>query len=131
MGRTVHVVPSVDGTWQVVDLNRHVLTFPNRTSALERAKGVAESNQPSQVVLFDEHGRLVPIAHYQLPEYRWDRGGDGSALIEAAVKALVIGGLLAAGAMVVQELIDAVDRDLKKETGRARTSARRERRSSP
>lgn len=108
-----------------MDLNRHVLTFPNRASAVRRAKSVAESNQPSQVVLFDEHGQLMTIAHYQLPQYHRDTGGGRSALIEAAVKASAIGDLIAAGAMVAQELVDAVNRDLKKETGR--TSVRQKR----
>ena len=94
---------------------------------MEGAKAVAESNQPSQVVLFDERGQPVPLAHYQLPQYRWDTGVDGRGLVEAAVKALVIGSLVAAGAMVVQELLDSVDRDLKKETGKAKISGRRKR----
>jgi hypothetical protein len=109
-----------------VDLNRRVLTYPNRSAAVKRAKAVAESNQPSQVVLFDEQGQLVPIAHYQLPEYRRDTNG-GSGLIEAAVKATVITDLVAAGALVAQQLVEAVDRDLKKETGKAETSGRRRR----
>ena len=124
-GQTVHVVPSLEGNWQVIDLNRRVLTFPNRASAVERAKNVAESNQPSQVVLFDEHGQLVTIARHQHP--RWDTGGSGNALIEAAVKALVIGELVAAGAMLGPKLVDAVNSDLRKETGKARTSGRRKR----
>jgi hypothetical protein len=78
--------------------------------------------------LFDKTGRLVPIAHYQLPQYA--AGADkGDSLIEAAVKALVISGLVAAGAAVLSDLIDAVERDLKTETGRTRSSARRRRRS--
>ena len=94
---------------------------------MEGAKAVAESNQPSQVVLFDERGQPVPLAHYQLPRYRWDTDSGGSALVEAAVKAMVIGSLVAAGATVVQELLDSIDRDLKKETGKAKTSGRRKR----
>ncbi len=131
-GRTVHVVPSFGGNWQVVDLDRHVLTFPNKASAVERAKAVAQSNQPSQVVLFDQRGQPIHLAHYQLPQYRWDVGdGSGeSGLIGAAVKAFVIGSLVAAGAAVVQELIDSVERDLKKETGRAKSTSRRKKNSS-
>ena len=129
-GRTVHVVPSLGGNWQVVDLDRHVLTFPSKASAVARAKAVAQSNQPSQVVLFDQRGQPIHLAHYQLPQYRWDAGGSDSGLIGSAVKALVIGSLVAAGAAVVQELIDSVDRDLKKETGKAKATGRRKRNSS-
>ena len=131
-GRTVHVVPSLGGNWQVVDLDRHVLTFPNKASAVARAKTVAQSNQPSQVVLFDQRGHPIHVAHYQLPQYRWDTdgGSSDSGLIGAAVKTLVIGSLVAAGAALAQELIDSVDRDLKKETGKAKSSARRKRNSS-
>ena len=128
-GRTVHIVPSFDGNWQVVDLNRHVATLPNKTSAVEQAKAVAASHQPSQVVLFDKDGRLVPIAHYQMPQYQ-AAPGSGGALIEAAVKALVVGGLIAAGAAVLGELIDAIGRDLAKETRKVRNSSKRKR-SSP
>lgn len=81
-------------------------------------------------MLFDKHGRVVPIAHYQLPEYRWDVSADRSALIEAAVKSVVIERLMAAGAVVVQELVDAVDRDLLQETKRANRPVRRRRTSS-
>ena len=128
-GRTVHIVPSFDGNWQVVDLNRHVATLPNKTSAVEQAKAVAASHQPSQVVLFDKDGRLVTIAHYQMPQYQ-GAPGSGDALIEAAVKALVVSGLIAAGAAVLGELIDAIGRDLAKETRKVRNSSKRKR-SSP
>jgi hypothetical protein len=93
---------------------------------VESAKAVAESNQPSQVVLFNERGQTVPLAHFQLPQYQWDTT-NGSGLVEAAVKAFVIGSLVAAGAVVVQELLDGVDGDLKKATGKAKTSGRRRR----
>ncbi len=128
-GRTVHIVPSFDGNWQVVDLNRHVATLPNKTSAVEQAKAVAASHQPSQVVLFDKDGRLVPIAHYQMPQYQ-GAPGSGDALIEAAVKALVVSGLIAAGAVVLGELIEAIGRDLARETKKTRSSSKRKR-SSP
>jgi hypothetical protein len=125
-GRTVHIVPSIGGNWQVVDLNRHIQTFPSRASAVREAKAVAASNQPSQVVLFDENGRFVPLAHYQLPQYRRDSNG-GSALAEAAVKTLVMRSLVAAGAKVAPGLLDSVDRDLKRETGKEKASAKRKR----
>jgi hypothetical protein len=127
IGRTVHVVPSHEGNWQVVDLKRHVLTFPSKASAVERAKSVAESNQPSQVVLFDERGRPITLARFQLPRYDWDTAGGRNGLVEAAVKAVVIRSIVAAGAMVAPELLDSVDRDLKKETGKAKTARRRTR----
>jgi hypothetical protein len=94
---------------------------------VERAKAVAESNQPSQVVLFDERGQPIPLAHYQLPQYQWDKGGGANGLVQAAVTAVVIRSLVAAGALVAQELLDSVDRDLKKETGKAKTAGRRKR----
>src|SRR5260370_36611214 len=131
-GRTVHVGPSLGGNWQVVDLDRHVTTFPNKSSAVEGAKTVAQSNQPSQVVLFDQRGQPIHVAHYQLPQYRWDTdgGSSDSGLIGAAAKSLVIGRLVAAGAAFPPELIDSLDRDLRKETGKAKSSARRKRNSS-
>ena len=68
-------------------------------------------------------------AWYQMPQYQ-GAPGSGDALIEAAVKALVIGGLIAAGAAVLGELIDAIGRDLAKETRKVRNSSKRKR-SSP
>lgn len=94
---------------------------------MERAKAVAESNQPSQVVLFDERGQPIPLAHYRLPQYQRDTGGGRSGLVEAAVKTVVLASLVAAGAMVAQELLDSVDRDLKREIGKAKTAGRRKR----
>ena len=79
------------------------------------------------MVLFDERGQPVSLAHYQVPQYRRGADGGGSGLIEAAVKATVIGSLVAAGAMVVQEVLDSIDRDLKKEIGKAKTSRKRKR----
>jgi hypothetical protein len=122
VGSTVHVVPVEGGLWQVVDPRHHVFTFPSKAAAVERAKAVAADSQPSQVVLFDELGRLVPIAHYQLPQYRppqFENQQSGS-LFEAAVKALVIGGLVAAGVAVLGEVVDKVDRELEKETLRSK-----------
>jgi len=37
--------------------------MPSKSAAVEHAKSVAAANQPSQVVLLDEFGRLIPIAH--------------------------------------------------------------------
>ena len=67
IGSTVHVVPVEGGYWGVVDPRRHLSTL--KAAAVEHAKSVAAANQPSQVVLLDEFGRLIPIAHYQLPQY--------------------------------------------------------------
>jgi len=92
---------------------------------VKRAKALAKSKQPSQVVLFDERGQPIHLARYQLPERRWETGG--SRLIQAAVKAGVIRNLVSAGAEVAQELLDSVDRDLKKQIGKAKTSEKRKR----
>jgi hypothetical protein len=43
------------------------------------------------------------------------------------VKALVIGGIVAAGVAVLGDLVDSVQRDLKKESGRTREGRRRKR----
>jgi len=117
-GSTVHVVPVEGGYWGVVDPQRHFLTLPSKTAAVVHAKSLAAANQPSQVVLLDEFGRLIPIAHYQLPQYpapRFGNGGEGS-VFEAAVKALLIGGLLAAGVAVLGDVVEKVDRELEKGT---------------
>jgi hypothetical protein len=121
-GRTVHVVPVEGGLWQVVDPLRQGLAFRSKAAAVEQAKTVAAANQPSQVVLFDELGRLVPIAHYQLPRYGPPQSGDHprGSLFEAAVKALVIGGLCAAGVAVLGDVVDKVDRELERETSRSK-----------
>ena len=121
----MHVIPSVNGNWQVVDLNRRVSTFPNRTSAVQQAEAVAQQHPPSQVVLFDEKGRLVPVAHFGLPKY----GGSGqdNTLIEAAVKALVIDGLITVGAVVLNDVINAISRELRQDI---RPRAKRKRKSS-
>ena len=129
-GRTVHVVPSEDGGWTVVDLQRRGLTFRSKADALDYARRIACANQPSQVVLFTATGGIETVAHYQLPEYQTPQapapGGNGS-LFDATVKALVIGGLVAAGVAVLGELVDTVDRDLKKESDRSRARRRRKR----
>jgi hypothetical protein len=130
IGSTVHVVPIEGGLWQVVDPRRQVFTFPSKAAAVQQAKAVAAARQPSQVVLFDELGHLVPIAHYQLPQYPTPHDNQAAgSVFEAAVKALVIGGLLAAGVAVLGELVDKVDRELEKETSRSKGSTRRKRRS--
>jgi len=73
---------------------------------------------------------METVAHYQLPEYQYPQataqGGNGS-LFDATVKALVIGGLVAAGVAVLGELVDTVERDLKRESGRSRARQRRRR----
>jgi hypothetical protein len=123
VGSTVHVVPVEGGTWGVVDPRRQLLLkTPSKTAALEFAKSVAVANQPSQVVLLDEFGRLVPIAHYQLPQYPAPQFGNQatSSVFEGAVKALLIGGLMAAGIAVLGDVVQKVDRDLEKETSKSR-----------
>jgi hypothetical protein len=129
-GQTVHVVPSEDGGWTVVDLQRRGWNFRSKADALDYARRIACANQPSQVVLFTAAGGTETVAHYQLPEYQnpqaTAQSGNG-ALFDAAVKALVIGGMVAAGVAVLGELVDTVDRDLKKESDRSRARQRRKR----
>ncbi|SPE32982.1 hypothetical protein SBA6_230031 [Candidatus Sulfopaludibacter sp. SbA6] len=129
-GRTVHVVPAEDGGWTVVDLQRRGWSFRSKADALDYARRIAFANQPSQVVLFTATGGMETVAHYQLPEYQYPQataqGGNGS-LFDATVKALVIGGLVAAGVAVLGELVDTVERDLKRESGRSRARQRRRR----
>jgi hypothetical protein len=105
----------------IVDPQRHLFRAPSKEAAVEHAKSVAAANQPSQVVLLDEFGRLIPIAHYQLPRYptpQFGNGGEGSVL-EAAVKALLIGGLLAAGVAVLGDVVEKVGREPEKGTSKA------------
>jgi hypothetical protein len=120
IGSTVHVVPVEGGLWAVVDPRRHLLTMPSKEAAVEHAKSVAAANQPSQVVLLDEFGRLIPIAHYQLPQYPPPLDNkDGGSVFEAAVKALLIGGLMAAGIAVLGDVVENVDRELERETSKS------------
>ena len=121
-GSTVHVVPVEGGSWGVVDARRHLFTMPSKAAAVEHAKSVAAASQPSQVVLLDERGRLIPIAHYQLPRYpapQFGTRGDGS-VFEAAVKALLIGGLISAGIAVLGDVVEKVDRELEKGTSKSK-----------
>jgi hypothetical protein len=129
-GRTVHIVPGEHGAWNVVDLQRHGWAFTTKAAALDYAKRLAAANPPSQVVLFDAFGRTETVAHYQLPQYQVPPVSErnGSALFEATVKALVIGGLVTAGISVLSDLADRVERDLKKESARSRSAHRRKRR---
>ena len=115
-GRTVHVVPGEGGAWNVVDLQRHGWSFPTKAAALEYAKHVAVANQPSQVVVFDAFGRMEPIAHYQLPTYPAPQAQSpgGASMFEATVKALLIGGFAAAGIAVLGDLVDRVERDVRR-----------------
>jgi len=129
-GRTVHIVPREGGGWQVVDLLGRVSGFPSRMLAEDQAKRTAAATPPSQVVLFDQLGNVVPIAHYQLPAYPPPPpGGENSSLFEAAVKSLVIAGLVAAGAKVLGDLVERVNTELEKETAKATRSRKRTRRS--
>ncbi|MFN7924469.1 MAG: DUF2188 domain-containing protein [Bryobacteraceae bacterium] len=130
-GRTVHVVPAEGGQWSVVDLQRRGQVFPSKSAALDHAKRIAAAQQPSQVVLFDAFGHFEPIAHYQLPDYQLPHltGENGSALFEATVKALLIAGFAAAGIAVLGELVDRVERELKRESARSRHSTKPGRRS--
>jgi Uncharacterized protein conserved in bacteria (DUF2188) len=130
-GHTVHVVPAENGGWTVVDLQRRGHGFQSNAAAVEHAKRIAIANQPSQVVLFTPTGRTETIAHYQLPEYQHPQPagqGDNSSLFDATVKALVLGGLVTAGVAVLSDLVERVERDLKKESGRFKASHRRKRR---
>jgi hypothetical protein len=73
---------------------------------------------------------METVAHYQLPEYHGGHAsapGDNAPLFDAAVKALVIGGIVAAGVAVLGDLVDSVQRELKKESGRTREGRRRKR----
>jgi hypothetical protein len=109
--------------WNVIDLQRQCFAFRTRAEALEYARQIAVANQPSQVVIFDAFGNMQPVAHYQLPEYQLPNGGDqsGNSVFETAVKALLIGGFVAAGISVLGTLVDQVQRDAKKESARARS----------
>jgi len=85
---------------------------------------------PSQVVLFKATGQMIPIARYQLPDYRvLSEPSNGRSLIAAAVKAQVIGGLVSAGVSVLRDLIENVNRELKSELAGSRSN--RTRRASP
>jgi hypothetical protein len=130
-GRTVHVVPGEQGTWNVVDLHRCGWSFHTKAAALDYAKQIATANQPSQVVLFDAFGRMEPIAHYQLPTYQPPQAQNqsGTSVFEAAVKALVFGGFAAAGIAVLGDLADRVEREAKKESAKSRRATKSTRRS--
>jgi hypothetical protein len=107
----------------VVDLQRHASHYRSKSEAVDYAKRVAFAHQPSQVVLFTATGNMETVAHYQLPEYHGAPStapGDQAPLFDAAVKALVISGLVTAGVAVLGDLINSVQRDLKKESGRTR-----------
>jgi hypothetical protein len=98
---------------------------------LEYAKCIAAANQPSQVVLFSPTGNTETVAHYQLPQYQIPQaGGEGenASLFDTAVKALVITGLVAAGVAVLHDLVETVERDLKRESARSKSSQKRKRR---
>lgn len=126
-GNTFHVVPIEGGQWQVVDPGRHPLfAFRSKADAIARAKSVAKARQPSQVVLFDELGQLKPIAHYQLPQYRFENQSGSS--FEAAVKSFVIGGLVAAGVAVLGDVVERIDRELEQETSKFKRSRKTSRR---
>jgi len=126
IGSTVHVVPVEGGLWQVVDpLRRDMFTSPSMAAAVERAKSVAARSQPSQVVLLDKFGRFIPSAHYQLPEYPNSQihGKEGS-VFEAAVKTLVISGLIGAGVAVLGEVVDRVERELQEGASKPKSKRR-------
>jgi hypothetical protein len=126
-GRTVHIVPNEQGGWTVVDLHRRGWSFPSKAAALEYAKCIAAANQPSQVVLFSATGSTETVAHYQLPQYQTPQatGESDNSLFDTAVKALVITGLVAAGVAVLHDLVEAVERDLKMESARSKSSQKR------
>lgn len=100
--------------------------MPSKDAAVEHARSIAAANQPSQVVLLDELGTLIPIAHYQLPQYPTPQlGNRGEGLVfEAAVRSLLIGGLLAAGVAVLGNVVEKVDRELEKGTSKPKRRRR-------
>ncbi len=127
----MHVVPGEQGKWNVVDLQRHAWSFPSKATALDYARRVGADNQPSQVVLIDAFGRVEPIAHYQLPTYQLPQvqNQSGASLFEATVKALLIGGFVAAGIAVLGDLVERVERDVKKQSAKSRRTTKSTRRS--
>jgi len=87
------------------------------TAALEYAKSIASTHQPSQVILLSTTGTMETVAHYrlllyQIPETASDR--NNTSLFDTTVKALVIGGLVAAGVAVLKDVVDTVQRHLKR-----------------
>jgi hypothetical protein len=98
---------------------------------LDYAKQIADANHPSQVVLFDAFGNMQPIAHYQLPTYPLPlaRDENGGSVFEATVKALVIGGLAAAGVAVLGDLVERVEREARQESAKSRRVTKTSRRS--
>ncbi len=127
----MHVVPTENGGWTVVDLQRQASFFPSKTAAMERAKSIALANQPCQVVLFSATGATETIAHYKLPLYRIPQSHSEDAdtsLFDTAVKSLVIGGMITAGVAVLHDLVETVQSDLKKESTRSKSGQRRSRR---
>jgi hypothetical protein len=126
VGATIHVVPGQEGVWHVVDPRKRSFSFPNQRAALEYAKQLAAQHPPSQVVLFNTSGQMIPVARFELPDYKvLPEQGNGTTLIEAAIKALVIGGLVAAGVSVLSELVDNVNRELKNESSGSKSGRRR------
>lgn len=126
-GRTVHVIPGDQGTWNVVDLQRRARRFSSKAAALEYAKHIAVTNQPGQVVLFDAFGRMEPVAHFQLPQYQLPQATDRdrSSMFEATAKALLIGGLAAAGVAVLDDLVDRIEREAERESAKSRRKPKR------
>jgi hypothetical protein len=82
-------------------------------------------SKPDGGVLFNAWAQMIPIARHQMPDYRVlpDRE-NGAPLIEAAIKALVIGGLVAAGVSVLQDLVESVDRELNNKSTGSRSNRR-------
>ncbi|HTX37043.1 MAG TPA: hypothetical protein VME43_18570 [Bryobacteraceae bacterium] len=73
---------------------------------------------------------METVAHYQLPRYGIPQPAseaDNASLFDTAVKALVIGGMVTAGVAVLHDLVDTVQRDLKRESARSKSSQRRKR----
>jgi hypothetical protein len=96
--------------------------MPSKAAAIERAKLMAAARQPSQVVLLDEFGRLIPIAHYHLPQYPPPESGNHGevSVFEAAAKSLLIGGLITAGIAVLGDVVEKVNRELERATSKSR-----------
>lgn len=125
-GNTVHVVPGEGGSWLAVRFRSRASAFPTRKAAINYAKRIAAAHQPSHVVLFDEQGRTVPIAEYQLPRYTLSEDEDRS-VFGLAVTSMVLDDFVKAGVAVRQELVDKVAADLKRLTAGSRSSPVRSR----
>jgi len=107
IGRTVHIVPTEHG------VDAAVGTFHRKAAVFAYAKCNAAGNQPSQVVLFTAAAGVETVAQYQLPQYQIPQATAGAirtSLFDTTVKALVIGGLVAAGVTALHDLVRELKR---------------------